>query len=70
MTREPIPRLDTDIKFGERLLPFCRLKEGEIWEDPIKGHKVGVLDATQSQDVLGIMAGGRTKKTGAPSPDR
>ena len=61
MTREPIPRLDTDAKFRERLQPLCKLKEGEIWEDPVKGHRVGVLDATQSQDVLEMMAGRRTR---------
>ena len=61
MTKEAIPRLDTDVEFRKRLLPFCRLKKGEIWEDPIKGHRVGVLDATQLQDVLEIMADKRTK---------
>ncbi|MFC1712327.1 DNA-methyltransferase [Candidatus Poribacteria bacterium] len=61
MTKESIPRLDTDTEFRERLLPFCRLKEGEIWDDPIKGHRVGVLDATKSHDVLKIMAGQKTK---------
>ena len=59
MTREPIPRLDTDAEFRERLLPLCRLKSGEVWEDPIKGHRVGILDATQLQDVLKIVAGKR-----------
>ena len=61
MTRESIPRLDTDVEFRKLLLPFCRLKEGEIWEDQIKGHRVGVLDATKSQDVLELMAGQKTK---------
>ena len=60
MPREPIPRLDADIEFREELLPFCRLKQGEIWEDPIKGHRVGVLDATVPHDVLRIMADRKT----------
>ena len=37
-------------------MPYCRLKQGEIWEDPIKGHKVGVLDATKTEDVIKIFA--------------
>jgi len=34
---------------------LCRLRYGEIWEDPIKGHRVGVLDATKREDVKKIM---------------
>lgn len=60
-TREPVPRLDRDITFRESLLPFCRLRRGEIWEDAVKGHRVGVLDATLSQDVLRIEEERRTK---------
>lgn len=59
MAKEPIPRLDKDISFREDLLPLCRLKRGEIWEDSIRGHRVGVLDATSSQDVLKITEGRR-----------
>ena len=68
MTRESIPRLDTDVEFRKRLLPFCRLREGEIWDDPINGHRVGVLDATQSQDILKIMAGQKTKLVISDTP--
>lgn len=60
-TTEKLTRLDLDDTLKEKLLPFCRLKYGEIWEDPIKGHKVGVLDATMSEDVRKIMINKRTK---------
>jgi site-specific DNA-methyltransferase (adenine-specific) len=35
----------------EKLLPFCRLKPGEIWHDPEKGHRVGCLDAANKTQV-------------------
>lgn len=60
-TKEKLTRLDLNDRLKERLLPFCRLKYGEIWEDPIKGHRVGVLDATIFEDVKKIMANERTE---------
>jgi len=42
---ERLPRLDL-LTVRERLLPFCRLKRGEVWEDKERGHRIGVLDAT------------------------
>ena len=36
-------------------MPFCRLKLGEIWTDPISGHKVGCLDASNQKHVLKLM---------------
>jgi len=54
-TTERLPRLDSSPELRKRLLPFCRLKEGEIWEDPIRGHRVGVLDATNARDVQDLM---------------
>jgi len=46
--KEAISRIDKDKKLHKRLLEFCRLKPGEIWTDPVNGHKVGVLDATNT----------------------
>jgi len=45
-TTEPFGRIDKDENLHERLLGYCRLKPGEIWEDDKSGHRVGVLDAT------------------------
>ena len=59
-TTERLTRLDLG-GIKEKLLPFCRLKHGEIWEDPIKGHRVGVLDATNYGDVKRIMGDERIK---------
>ncbi|PIS14468.1 site-specific DNA-methyltransferase [Candidatus Shapirobacteria bacterium CG09_land_8_20_14_0_10_39_12] len=33
------------------------LKYGTIWEDPIKGHRIGCLDATNKKDVIKLMNG-------------
>lgn len=37
--------------------PFCRLKRGEIWEDPVHGHRVGCLDIASQPDIDLLMAG-------------
>ncbi|MBN2004001.1 MAG: site-specific DNA-methyltransferase [Anaerolineae bacterium] len=59
-TREQVRRLDLDQQTRENILPLCRLNYGEIWEDPVMGHKVGVLDATKLDDVREIMQGERS----------
>jgi site-specific DNA-methyltransferase (adenine-specific) len=53
--------LDFDNKLREKILPLCRLRYGEIWEDPICGHKVGVLDATKLEDVEKIIGTEKAK---------
>lgn len=55
MATEPLPRLDSDAEIRQKLLPRCRIKLGEVWEDPVRGHKVGVLDATCPDAVSEIM---------------
>jgi len=56
MAKEPLPRLDNS-KIREILLPYCRLKHGEIWEDPEGLHKVGVMDAASRDNILKIFNG-------------
>jgi hypothetical protein len=56
-TREQVRRIDLDQQTRERVLPLCRLGYGEIWEDPVSGHRIGVLDATKLDDVKEIMRG-------------
>ncbi|MGC9336889.1 MAG: DNA-methyltransferase [Candidatus Cloacimonadia bacterium] len=58
-TAENLQRLDLQGGLRKKILPLCRLKYGEIWEDPVNGHKVSVLDATNIDDVRKIM--GREK---------
>ena len=61
MATEPLPRLDSDTEIRKELLTHCRLKPGEIWEDPVRGHKVGVLDATCPDEISEIMGHKKTK---------
>lgn len=49
-SKEKLTRLDIDENLRKKILPFCRLKRGEIWTDPQGKHKVGVLDATDLKD--------------------
>ena len=61
MATEPLPRLDFDAEIREKLLPHCRLRQGDVWEDPVQGHKVGVLDATCSDAASKIMGDKKAK---------
>ena len=40
---EKLARIDTNEELYNKLLPYCRLKPGEIHEDPQSGHRVGVM---------------------------
>jgi len=51
MLNHPLPRIDKHDKLRKLLLPFCRLKQGEIWEDPSGKHKVGCLDAAEESQI-------------------
>jgi len=62
-TTERLKRLDFHARLNERVLPLCRLKYGEVWEDPVKGHKVGVLDATKLEDIKKITKDSMYTKT-------
>lgn len=50
-TIEKLSRLDIDDELRKKILPFCRLKKGEVWNDPKGKHKLGVLDATNQNDI-------------------
>jgi len=51
MIKQPLPRIDQDETLQKLLLPFCRLKRGEVWEDPLGKHKIGCLDAFDRKDI-------------------
>ena len=52
---ERLKRLDLHGDLKKRILPLCRLSYNETWEDPIKGHRVGVADAAKAEDVKRIL---------------
>lgn len=55
MSKEQISRIDGNEKLRKAILPHCRLKYGEIWEDPVRGHRIGCLDAENQKDILKLM---------------
>ena len=55
MKNGTLPRLDEDEETRQRLLPYCRLKSGEIWIDPLSGHKIGCLDAANPRHIKDLM---------------
>jgi DNA modification methylase len=52
MLNFPLPRIDKDEKLYELLLKYCRIKQGEIWEDNLKNHRVGCIDISDKDGVL------------------
>lgn len=48
-------RIDSDKKIRALLLPYCRLKYGEVWQDTVYGHKVACIDASNEEDVQTLM---------------
>lgn len=57
MKNNPLPRLDTATEWRLRLLPHCRLRPGEVWQDPDGKHRVGCLDATKPADICRLVEG-------------
>jgi DNA modification methylase len=60
-TTEKLTRLDIDDEIRKEILPYCRLKKGEIWTDPKGKHKIGVLDATNSADTQKLFGKDKTQ---------
>lgn len=61
MKNNPLPRLDSSPDVREQLLPHCRLRPGEIWEDGVFGHRVGCIDTTDTEAVKNLMVGARAQ---------
>jgi site-specific DNA-methyltransferase (adenine-specific) len=55
MKNNPLPRLDEATELRERLLPYCRLAPGQLWEDPQGQHRVGCLDAVDPAQMAQLM---------------
>lgn len=61
MKNNPLPRLDKNEALRGQLLPYCRLRPGEVWLDPVNGHRVGCLDAARPGDVEQLLVGQQAK---------
>jgi site-specific DNA-methyltransferase (adenine-specific) len=59
MKNNPLPRLDSNPEIRERLLPFCRLQPGDIWEDPDGRHRIGCNDAADRDQIRELVADAR-----------
>lgn len=55
MKNNPLPRLDNNPALRERLLPFCRLQPGDVWDDPDGKHRVGCNDAADCDQIRGLV---------------
>lgn len=67
-TQERLGRLDVDMDIRNKILPFCRLSEGEVWEDPLHGHRVGVIDATNLESITKLTGNLRARLVIADPP--
>ena len=55
MKNNPLPRLDNNQEIRDRLLPFCRLMPGDIWDDPEGKHRIGCKDSTDSAQMTELV---------------
>jgi len=55
MLNFPIPRIDADEKFRSLLLKYCRIKQGDIWEDPKGKHRIACIDASDESSIKKLM---------------
>ncbi len=59
MAKEKLQRIDRSHEIRSLFLPYCRLKYGEVWTDPVHGHKVGCFDAGSEKDIQELMQDSR-----------
>jgi DNA modification methylase len=57
MQNHPLPRLDEVPELRAALQKYCRLNRGEVWSDPVGGHRIGCLDASCREDVEELVQG-------------
>lgn len=69
MKNNPLPRrLDVSPDIGERLLPYRRLRLGDVWRDDIFGHWVACFDAIDASAIHALMGSERAKLAIHDSP--
>jgi site-specific DNA-methyltransferase (adenine-specific) len=55
MQNHPLPRLDEVPELAAALQKYCRLRQGDVWEDPSGKHRVGCLDAFHWENVQALI---------------
>lgn len=61
MLNHPLPRIDKDDLLKQLLLPYCRFKYGDVWNDPIGKHIIGCIDINETAVVKKIFAKNKTQ---------
>jgi site-specific DNA-methyltransferase (adenine-specific) len=56
MLKERLERIDGNDTLRNELLPYCRLRYGQIWEDPECGHRIACLDAANGAHIELLLA--------------
>ena len=64
-----IPRLDEAGEFRAHALKRCRIGPGEIWTDPVKGHRVAVIDAADADRLREARVGEARNRRAAGWPE-
>jgi DNA modification methylase len=55
MINFPLPRIDVDEELTNLLLPYCRFKEGTIWQDTAGKHKIACIDAADEDSISKLL---------------
>jgi site-specific DNA-methyltransferase (adenine-specific) len=63
MKNMPLPRLDENRQLHDHLLRYCRIKEGQVWDDPQGRHRVGCLDSADLAHIKELMDGEKATPT-------
>jgi len=61
MLNHPLPRIDKDEKLRRMLLPYCRFKQGTVWIDEVKKHKIACTDISKRDEVKIIFEKNKAK---------
>ncbi len=60
MENFPLPRIDKDKKLSALLLKHCRIKPGDIWEDPKHRHRVACVDSSDELSIKKLMSSNKS----------
>lgn len=55
MKNNPLPRLELNSSAREKLLPYCRLRSGDTWQDERLGHRIACIDASDPDAVRDLV---------------
>jgi len=54
MLNHPLPRIDKDEKLRKLLLPYCRFKNGTVWNDDLNRHKIACFDVENKTAIKNV----------------